>query len=103
MFVDYSDKTMTYHDLDERIEGNAIYQAESPSLYCSQWLSNALMAMGVTRQEYEHFTEFSSEGPRLSNSVAGYGFHYIAPHLAGDYIQSKSVRGDPLPVITSEG
>ena len=99
-FVDYGNKTIVYDDLNERIAGNAAYQAESPGLYYNQFLATALQSMGVQRAEYEGFREYTRLGPDRSDPVAGYGFHYIDRERANDYAEAKRVMGDPLPVVT---
>lgn len=103
LFVDFSNKNIVYDDLNERIAGNAMYQAESPGLYYNQWLANALQSMGVGRAEYEGFREFSDAGPERSAPVPGYGFHNIDAARAADYAQAKLIMGDPLPIITGAG
>jgi hypothetical protein len=100
-FVDYTDKRIVYDDLDERIQGNGAYQAESPGLYYNQWLANAVQSMGLERPEYETFREFTALGPARSDPVLGYGFHFIDPHRAADYAGAKMVIGDRLPIITT--
>ena len=70
-FVDYSNKTIVYPDLDVRIAGNPSYQAESPGLYYNQWLATALTAMGVQPEEYQTFRELTVAGPDRSAPQAG--------------------------------
>ena len=47
LFVDFSDKSIIYDDLDELIAQNPAFQRESPGLYYNQFLHNALCALGV--------------------------------------------------------
>ena len=99
MFVDFCDTTKVYPDLaayDELPLTN-----ESPGLYYQQWLANALMSMGVPSDEWEHFTELTTLGPKQSNPTKGYGFHHISANKAADYAEAKLVMSDKLPVITS--
>lgn len=100
-FVDFSNKNIVYDDLNERIETNSMYQAESPGLYYNQWLATALQSMGLQREEYEHFREFTSLGPEQSDPVQGFGFHYVDSGRVTDYQHAKQTIGDPLPIITS--
>ena len=100
MFVDFSDKTKVYQDLNGLIAGNPLVQAESPGLYYNQFLANALMSMGIPNQEWEHFTELTPEGPDKSNPTKGYGLHHVDSNKAADYAQAKLVMSDKLPVIT---
>ena len=99
-FVDFSNQEVVYDDLNERIAGNAMYQAESPGLLYNQWLANALLAMGLSRDEYEGFRTFSPQGIRQGEPVPGFGFQLVDPHRSADYAQARAVAGDPLPVIT---
>ena len=73
---------------------------ESPGLYYNQFLANVLMSMGVPKDEWEHFTEITPQGPKHSSPTKGYGFHYVDPKRAQDYAQAKLVMSDKLPVIT---
>ena len=101
MFVDFSNKATVYDDLDDVIAGNPLIQAESPGLYYQQFLANALMSMGVPKEEWETFTEFTADGPQKSNPTKGYGFHFVDPKRAQDYAAAKQVMSDKLPVITA--
>jgi hypothetical protein len=100
MFVDFSDKTQVYTDFDDILAEKLGVIPESPGLYYQQFLANALMSMGVPKEEWEHFTEFTPDGPGKSTPTGGYGFHYVDPKRAQDYAQAKLVMGDKLPVIT---
>ena len=99
-YVDYSNKDVVYDDLNERIAGNPMYQAESPGLLYNQWLGNALMAMGLEPETFETFRTFSSQGPSRGEPVRGYGFQYIDPHRQDHYAPAQAVAGSPLPIIT---
>jgi hypothetical protein len=58
------------------------------------------MSMGVPASEWEHFTEFTTLGPKNSNPTKGFGMHYVDAKRAADYAQAKLVMSDKLPVIT---
>ena len=95
-YVDYSNKDVVYDDLNERIAGNPMYQAESPGLLYNQWLGNALMAMGLEPETFETFRTFSSQGPSRGEPVRGYGFQYIDPHRQDHYAPAQAVAGSPF-------
>jgi len=99
-FVDFSNKDVVYDDLNERIAGNAMYQAESPGLLYNQWLANVLLAMGLQPNEYENFRTFSPQGPAQGEPVRGFGFQHFDAQRSAHYAQARGVAGDPLPVIT---
>ena len=86
-FVDYSNKTIVYPDLDVRIAGNPSYQAESPGLYYNQWLATALTAMGVQPAEYQTFRELTVAGPDRSAPSGGYGHHHVDAHRAQEMLR----------------
>jgi len=100
MFVDFGNKNKVYDDFNDVLAEKPDLLPESPGLYYQQFLANALMSMGVPASEWEHFTEFTSNGPSQSTPTKGYGFHYVDPERAADYAQAKLVMGDKLPVIT---
>ena len=100
MFVDFSDQTNVYSDFDDILAQKSGLMPESPGLYYNQFLANALMSMGVPKEEWETFTEFTADGPKKSTPTKGYGFHYVDAHRAADYAQAKLVMSDKLPVIT---
>lgn len=94
-FVDYSDQTVTYTKHDGLKAEVPEYEDEHPGLYYNQWLTNALLSMGVGSDQYGQFTDFKSEQP-----TPGYGFHYVDSTIAADYAKAKTVMGDKLPIIT---
>ena len=100
MFVDFSDQTKIYPHFEKMIAERPGITPEGPGLYYQQFLANALMSMGIPKDEWEHFTEFTVEGPEKSTPTGGYGFHYVDPKRAQDYAQAKLVMSDKLPVIT---
>ncbi len=101
MFVDFGDTTKVYDDLKDYMAGRPGLIPESPGLYYNQFLANALMAMGIPKEEWENFTEFTADGPKKSDKVKGYGLHYFdKPERAQDYAQAKLVMSEKLPVIT---
>ena len=99
-FVDFSDQTKIYPHFDKMIAERPGMIPEGPGLYYQQFLANALMSMGIPKEEWEHFTEFTVEGPEKSTPTGGYGFHYVDPNRAQDYAQAKLVMSEKLPVIT---
>ena len=98
MFVDFSNQDIVYDDLAELRAGNPMINLESPGLYFQQFLGGVLRSMGLPREEYENFTDFSSGEP-----TAGYGVHHVDPDRAGHYQSAMAVMGDPLPVISTGG
>ena len=101
MFVDFCDTTKVYDDLEDYMAGRPGLIPESPGLYYNQFLANALMSMGIPKEEWENFTEYTADGPKKSDKVKGYGLHYVkTPQLAQDYAKAKLVMSDKLPVIT---
>ena len=59
------------------------------------------MSMGVPASEWEHFTEWTSDGPSKSTPTKGYGYHKVKSGWAKKYEQAKLVMSDKLPVITT--
>ena len=59
------------------------------------------MSMGLPKEEWETFTEFTVDGPDKSTPTKGYGFHYVDADRASHYEQAKLVMSDKLPVITN--
>ena len=76
-------------------------EAEHPGLYYNQYLANVLYSMGVPQSEFNHFREFTSLGPDRSEPNGGYGFHYVEPNRAQDYLSAKAVMSEPLPIVTN--
>ena len=100
MFADFGNTNKVYDDFNAILAEKPGVTPESPGLYYQQFLANALMSMGVPKEEWETFTEFTAEGPAKSTPTKGYGFHYVDAHRAADYAQAKLVMSDKLPVIT---
>jgi len=94
-FIDYTDQTIVYDDLNELISDNPLVVAESPGLYHQQFLGTVLQAFDISPAEYETFADFNSDEP-----TKGYGFHYVAPKWSQDYGQAKLAMGDKLPVVS---
>jgi hypothetical protein len=95
LYVDFSNQDVTYDDLRELRESNPNIELEHPGLYYNQFLANVLQSMGIPRQEYEHFADFTGGDP-----TPGYGLHHIETVRAPDYADARAVMGDLLPVIT---
>ena len=86
--------------MTEMIAEHPKLKLESPGLYYQQFLGNVMHAMGIPAEEWEHFTEFTADGPKKSAPTKGFGFHNVRADLAADYAEAKLVMGDKLPVIT---
>ena len=100
LFVDYGNQEITYREL-EAYRDQMPLDAEHPGLYYNQFLANVLYSMGIPRTEFAHFREFTADGPQRSEITGGYGFHYVNPNRASDYLSAKAVMNEPLPVVTS--
>ena len=74
---------------------------ESLGLYHNQFLANVLMGIGVPREEWEIFTEWTADGPAFSAPTGGYGYHRVNESFAPHYVAAKLFMSDKLPVITS--
>jgi hypothetical protein len=96
LFVDFSDKSILYDDLDELIAQNPAFQRESPGLYYNQFLHNALCALGVAPEHIPTSVDFGSGEP-----TAGFGMHYVDPSRSAHYAAARAVMSDPLPVLMS--
>jgi hypothetical protein len=94
-YVDFSDKSVVYQDLQTLVTGNSAIELESPGLYYNQFLGTALQSMGVSTQQYAGFTDFSSGEP-----TQGYGFHHVDANRAADYAAARTVMASALPVVT---
>lgn len=99
-FVDFSDQNIVVQDYQGVIQDKPQLITESPGLYYHQFLANALMSMGVPPSEWEHFTEWTADGPEESEPTKGYGYHRVNSRYAVHYERSKALMSDPLPVIT---
>jgi hypothetical protein len=95
LYVDYGNQDVTYDDLMELRESNPNIELEHPGLYYNQFLANVLQSMGIPRDEYENFTDYTGGDP-----VPGYGLHHVDSQRAEDYAMARAVMGDLLPVIT---
>jgi hypothetical protein len=99
-FVDFTDQTKVLQPYAGAIKYAPGLLPESPGLYYHQFLANALMSMGIPAEEWEHFTDWTADGPEKSAKTKGYGYHKVSPGLAPHYAEAKLVMGDKLPVIT---
>ena len=100
MFVDFGNTNHTFGDLAGVLNEKPGLIPEHPGLYYNQFLANALMSMGIPKEEWENFTEFTTDGPGTSTPTKGYGFHYVDANRAQYYAQAKLVMSEKLPVIT---
>lgn len=101
MYVDYSDQTKLYGNLNTVMNEKPGIIKEGPGLYYQQFLANALFAMGIPEAEWAQYgRDLTTEGPNASEHTGGFGFHYVNPGKAADYAQAKSVMSEKLPVIT---
>jgi hypothetical protein len=100
-FVDFSDQT---NKLANPSANTLLLKPgmipEYAGLYYHQFLANALMAMGVPAEEWEHFTEITEDGPEKSAKTKGYGYHRVLEPWAKHYDKAKPYMSDKLPVIT---
>jgi hypothetical protein len=102
MYVDYSDQTKLYGNLNSLMNEKPGIIKEGPGLYYQQFLANALMAMDIPKSEWEQYgRDLTTEGPDASEHTGGFGFHYVDPNKAADYAQAKEGMNDKLPVITA--
>ena len=100
-FVDFGNTNHTFDDMNDVLTDKPGLVPEHPGLYYNQFLANALMSMGLPKEEWETFTEFTVDGPDKSTPTKGYGFHYVDADRASHYEQAKLVMSDKLPVITN--
>jgi hypothetical protein len=100
MFVDYGHQGITYTDLEVYSDRMPL-DAEHPGLYYNQFLANILYAMGVPQAEFNHFRDFTVDGPERSEHTGGYGFHYVDPQRAADYLEARAMMSAPLPILTN--
>ena len=99
LFVDYGDQSRVYTDLEVYSDRMPL-DAEHPGLYYNQYLANVLYAMGVPHDEFNTFRDFTSSGPERSEPTGGYGFHYVDPSKAQDYLSARAVMSEALPIVT---
>jgi hypothetical protein len=100
MFVDFSNRNTVYRDQAAVLDVKPGLALESPGLLYNQFLANILLAMDIPVGEWEHFTEFSFDGPQRSTPTKGYGYFHVDPHRAADYALAKPLMSNPIPVIT---
>ena len=99
MFIDYGNRNVTYTDLEVYSDIMPL-SAEHPGLYYNQFLANLVYAMGIPSSELPTFNDFTSSGPTRSEPTGGYGFHYVDPHRAADYLSAKAMMSEALPIVT---
>ena len=100
-FVDFSDQRVIIQSNQNWLVEKPQILPESPGLYYNQFLANVLMGIGVPREEWEIFTEWTADGPALSAPTWGYGYHRVTEGYAPHYTTAKPFMSDTLPVITS--
>ena len=98
-FVDFSDQRIIVQP--NRTPDKPEILPESPGLYYHQFLANVLMGIGVPREEWEIFTEWTADGPAHSTPTGGYGYHRVTGDFEPYYAVAKPFMSDKLPVITS--
>ena len=97
-FVDFSDQRIIVQP--NRTPDKPEILPESPGLYYHQFLANVLMGIGVPREEWEIFTEWTADGPSHSTPTGGYGYHRVTGDFEPYYAVAKPFMSDKLPVIT---
>ena len=100
-FVDFSDQTAPLVTPDANtLALKPGILTEYAGLYYNQFLANALLAMDIPANEWEHFSEVTEDGPEKSTKTKGYGFHQVQGGWAKHYEKAKPFMSDKLPIVT---